>query len=184
MDGAFLVLLSVAHIFVAIFATYLNISSQDRRLSKTSERDALRLQAALRAELSQLRDLCIENIERLETERPVLSLRASLFVYRGNIGRLTLLDEKILELIVSAYAITDTVEHLLAATMIPVNGMFYKPAQPPTDAGVLIAKTEQVRMMAAHALAAIDEISDAPLSDMGLRKNLFPGQLIRPKRLT
>jgi len=184
MDGAFLVLLSVAHIFVAVFATYLNISSQDRRLSKTSARDALRLQAALRAELRQLRDLCVENIERLEAERPVLSLRASLFVYRGNIGRLTLLDEKVLELIVSAYAMTDTVEHLLAATMIPSNGMFYKPAQPPTDAGVLIARTEQVRTMAAHALAAIDEISEMPLSDVALKESLLPGQLARPKRLT
>jgi hypothetical protein len=157
MDSHFILVLSLAHIFVAVFATYLNISSQDRRLHTTAERDGKRLRAALSAELRQLHELCVENIERLEDSKPVLSLRASLFVYRGNIGRLHVLDESTLESIVATYALTDNVEHLLAATMIPSNNMFYKPAQPPVDVGVLIAKMEQVRVMTIDALSVMEE---------------------------
>jgi hypothetical protein len=94
-----------------------------------------RLAAAIRAELSGLRELYEDNLTLIMEENDrLLSARGALHVYKANIGRLTmLLDETPLGCVVAACATADRIEAHIAASTTPNGGFAYKVDPKRTD---------------------------------------------------
>lgn len=89
--------------------------------------EASRLRAALGAELQVLLDLYAKNLELLETKAGyLLSTRAPVIVYKGNLGRLpSLFEAPVIEHLVSVFAQNERIEALLATHANCKNGLTY-----------------------------------------------------------
>ena len=79
--------------------------------------EASRLRSALAAELRSLLELYNKNLQLIEHKADyILSSRSSVVVYRGNLGRLTmLLDDLVIEKIVEVFAQNERIEAVIAA---------------------------------------------------------------------
>ncbi len=156
MEPGMVVVLSLAHIVVALVATVLNLTATDRRIGTSLTRDGRRLRLAIRTELNELQTLCSENMKRLEEGKFAMSLRASIGVYRANLGRLNMLEESEIPVIVGAYARADKLEHLLAATMTASGSMVYKVSKDGSPIQEIIEQHYKVRFIARQAMALLD----------------------------
>ena len=103
-------------IIVLIVLVILNHGFGRWRNEVRARRDAARLRIALRAELLALRDICDANLCDIAEGSPLLlSSRAAVAVYRGNIQRLVSLTEAEIPPLVAAFAWNDAAEGILAA---------------------------------------------------------------------
>ncbi|SNB58905.1 hypothetical protein SAMN06265338_101583 [Rhodoblastus acidophilus] len=127
METSILIALSLAHIVLGASVAYLNITAANDRLRAAARRDGAQLRVALRAEMASLLEFCTNNLTRLAGGRNVLSSRASVFIYRGNVARLITMEPHEIAVIVAAYSRIDYLDHVLAASMTPVGVMIYKP---------------------------------------------------------
>jgi hypothetical protein len=87
------------------------------RTNKKTAEESARFAAALAAELRAMQEIYRTNLALIEGKaNHILSTRSSIVVYKGNIGRLTmLLDKTALENVVSAFARNEKIEGIVAA---------------------------------------------------------------------
>jgi len=95
----------------------LNHTVVSQRADKKTATEATRFVAALAAELRAILDLYKTNLELIEQEADyILSTRSSILVYKGNLGRLTLLlDKPAIEHVVGVFAQNERIEGIVAA---------------------------------------------------------------------
>jgi hypothetical protein len=127
MDGGldrlavFIPTLSIVIVFL------LNQAVAHRRTSFQSSRDARGLRTALLSELVLLKALIAENLALINRgEEYLLSCRMLTQIYRGNVGRLILLPEGEIKVIVAAYGASETVETFIAASTKPHGAQAYR----------------------------------------------------------
>ena len=158
MDPSVIVLVTIIHAFIAIFATTINIVTTHQRLAKAQRNDAGRLRTALAAELDHLRATYAYNIEAIRDAKDVvMSCRMFIAIYRGNLGRLHTLMEHELPAIVAAYAYSENIEGLLAAHCKAHGQSAYSMARERPYAEDLIALYERAGAAVDRALAAMGE---------------------------
>src|SRR3974390_1947428 len=93
----------------------LNLIVTHRRTENRFLLDGRRLQAALIEELHLLAKLYKSNLELLDRQEVrLISTRTPLAIFRGNIGRITLLDEDTVRRLVSVHANNEHIEMLVA----------------------------------------------------------------------
>jgi hypothetical protein len=98
-----------------------------RRLIRRAAADALHLKAMLETELRHLLALYCENLRLIAAgEDYVMSGRALATVYRGNLGRLGLLDAATAAAVIAAFAHNETIESLLSARTKPIGNAAYR----------------------------------------------------------
>ena len=133
-------------IIALLLVTLLNIVVTQARIWHTAVRDARRLQTALRTEAGELVKLIEANLERLRSGAPhLLSLRACTFVYRGNVQRLGLIPDQAIAPLVSAYAIVEQAEHLVAATTKPYGQLAFRIIADETPLDAIVAELERAQ---------------------------------------
>jgi hypothetical protein len=109
-----LIHLAAALVMLSIF--FANLTFNRQRGEKRSQTEAARLQAAFATELQCLAELYRKNLELLRNgSNYLLSTRSAIPVYRGNVGRLTLLDEAVIRYVVMIHSENEQIEILLAA---------------------------------------------------------------------
>jgi hypothetical protein len=89
----------------------------NQRSDRKTAAEASRFRLALTAELHGLLELYNKNLQLIEQKADyILSTRSSVVVYKGNLGRLTmLLDDAIIEQIVAVFAQNERIEATIAA---------------------------------------------------------------------
>ncbi len=103
-----------AILMLVIFCINLTLTHRSVRVRSSTE--AARFQVAMLAELEGLAELYRKNLELLRKDAHyLLSTRSAVAVYRGNIGRLTLLDEAQIRGLVSVHSANEHIEILLSA---------------------------------------------------------------------
>jgi hypothetical protein len=122
----------VMMICVALSNNMLNFQRADRKL----DQESARLRAGLSAELQALQDLHATNLQLLDREAGyLLSSRSIVALYRGNLGRLTmLLDGDAIAKVVECFAQNEKIEALLTAAAQPKGGASYRIAAGDIDA--------------------------------------------------
>jgi hypothetical protein len=110
------VLLHFAPAMVMLVIFGLNIALIHRRAERRSSDEASRFQAAVVAELRCLADMYQANLRLMRRGQPYLmSTRSALAVYRGNMGKLTLLERPAIECLVYVHSKNENIEIQLAA---------------------------------------------------------------------
>ena len=100
-----------------IIVTIINVAATQFRFYSGTRRDSERLRSALYAELAELLHLYEDNLARLAGANAyLLSSRGHTVVYKGSIPRLHFLRNMDIPAVVSAYALNDRIEGLVAAT--------------------------------------------------------------------
>lgn len=93
----------------------MNLIVTHRRAENRSSLDARRLQAALVEELQLLAKLYRSNLDLLDRpELRLISTRIPLAIFRGNVGRITLLDEDVIRPVVSVHANNEHLETMVS----------------------------------------------------------------------
>ena len=89
----------------------------NQRADRKTAIEASRLRSALAAELHALLDIYEKNLQLIEQKADyILSTRSSVVIYKGNLGRLTmLLDDPVIEQIVGIFAQNERIEAVVAA---------------------------------------------------------------------
>src|SRR5579875_3461961 len=106
--------LLVITLMLAVVGGRLFVVLRGGRPARGPERE--KLNVALAAELAAVRDLYEENLCLIAAEAGfVLSARTLFAVYRAHLNRLTVLDAKVIPLLVAVHAWNERIEGLLAA---------------------------------------------------------------------
>lgn len=148
---------SEIQVMVLATMTVVNIIIAQGRLTRTSARETRRLQVALATELSELLSLQTDNLKRLEEGKNfLLSSRACMTVYRGNLGRLIVTPDAALGPLVSAYAQTERLEHFIAATAKANGAMSYKLIDNETPVTELIERFQSTVTAVETAIRAME----------------------------
>lgn len=128
----------------------------NQRADRRTAAEALRLRAALAAELRALQDIYKRNLQLIEKKADhILSTRSSVIVYRGSVARLTvLLDDPLIEQIVGVFAQNERIETVIAARSNFKCGLTYQFA-------VAEAAFEEWKTMYAEAAADISFVCRA-----------------------
>jgi hypothetical protein len=101
---------------IAIFTMSVNLITAQRRQQRGVEKDARRLRLLFIAELEILRENFMNNIDAIyQDENIVISSRAIISIYRGNVGRLISLHDNEIPAVVAAYAFCENIEAFLSA---------------------------------------------------------------------
>ena len=89
----------------------------NQRTDRKTAAETDRLRAALAAELRTLLELYSQNLQLIEQKADyILSSRSSVFVYRNNLARITmLLDPALIEQIVGVYGQNERIEGIMSA---------------------------------------------------------------------
>jgi hypothetical protein len=95
----------------------LNHTVVSQRADRKTANEGARFVAALAAELRAILELYKTNLELIEQKADyILSTRSSVLVYKGNLGRLTLLlDRPVIEHVVGVFAQNERIEMIIAA---------------------------------------------------------------------
>jgi hypothetical protein len=101
----------------------INQTFTHQRVERRNDLEASRFRVALRAEMHALLDVYTTNLDLLARNCDyVLSARSMLVVYKGNLGRLTmLLDLAVIGQVVTAFAQNEKIESVLAVRAHPGN---------------------------------------------------------------
>jgi hypothetical protein len=119
--------LHLASTAAMLAALCLGLVVPQRRLIRRAAADALHLKAMLETELRHLLALYGENLRLIAAgEDYLMSGRALATVYRGNLGRLGLLDAATAAAIIAAFAHNETIESLLSARTKPIGNAAYR----------------------------------------------------------
>lgn len=114
IGGTFWLRLLVITLMLAVVGGRLFVVLRGGRQARGPE--PAKLNVALAAELAAVRDLYEENLCLIAAEAGfVLSARTLFVVYRAHLNRLTVLDEKVIPLLVAVHAWNERIEGLLAA---------------------------------------------------------------------
>jgi hypothetical protein len=117
MEPSLILVMTLIHACIAILTTGVNIYVVHRRTVTSSTKDARRLRTSLIAELGILKATYNNNVAAVYEERSVIiSGRAAIAVYRGGVGRLSILDESEIPAVVAAYAFCEAIEGFLSET--------------------------------------------------------------------
>jgi hypothetical protein len=122
----------------------------NQRADKKTAAEASRLRSALAAELRAMLDLYKKNLQLIEKKADyILSTRSSVIVYRGSVGRFTvLLEDPLIEQIVGVFAQNERIEATIAARSNFKCGLTYQFA-------VADADFDEWKMMFTEAAANI-----------------------------
>jgi hypothetical protein len=115
MVEAATLLQSFAMPIMMIMICVMNLIVTHRRAENRLSLDGRRLQAALVEELHLLAKLYRANLELLDRQEVrLISTRMPLAIFRGNIGRITLLDENAVRRLVAVHANNEHIEMMVA----------------------------------------------------------------------
>ena len=146
----------MAFVLALVLITIVNVSATQTRASYSLARDTRRLRRALKAELAELAFLYAGNLQRLRSgEKILLSSRSCTSVYRGSIARLTSIPDKQIAPLVRAYAVSEQVEHLVAATTKPSSPLAYRLVDGETPVDELIREMERSQRCIEAALLSM-----------------------------
>lgn len=152
-----------AHLVVTLALTAVNVLAGQRRFVMTARRDGRRLALALRAELQELQLSLAENQRRVRGGVDYLvSTRACLMVYKGNLGRVTGMPDGAIAATVRAYALSERAEFLIAATTKAHGSMGYR-IQEETPLADIGRKIQYATHAVRDAIAALEvELGPSP----------------------
>ena len=158
----------------------------NQRADRKTAAEATRLRAALAAELRTLLELYRQNLQLIEQKADyILSSRSSVFVYRNNLARITmLLDPALIEQIVGVYGQNERIEGIMSARSNFKCGLTYQFSS--AD-----AKFEEWKHMFEQAAADILSVSrlfeDQNCSVIATKTSVHPSQafdrLVQPESL-
>ena len=132
------------------------------RDSRRAAKQAARLRLALRMELIELLQVYTDNLRLMSQEKGyVISGRSFVSVIRGNLERITMLDESIITAVMAAFSHNERIEALVAANGRPSGGAAYR-LDPDTALLRDVRRNYRIgRQRVNAALAAIDGLSEA-----------------------
>lgn len=144
-------------VFMMMGAILINHTVTHQRTEKRTDLEASRFRAALAAEMRALLDLYDTNLDLLVRGCDfVLSARQLTPVYKGNLGRLTiLLEGEEAARVVTAFARSEKIELILTARTQPKNNSSYKLVAGDLDAEelkILLTTTARSIQAACEAL--------------------------------
>lgn len=145
-----MIVLGMAHVGIVLIIWAMNVSIAQFRQTSTRSRDCRRFRHALRAELLELRALHEANRARLDQGKAfLLTSKACIGVYKGNMGRLLMLPDVEIQPVIAAYAASEQTEHFIGATTKPTGAAFR----------ILEGETPTAEVMGAlgDAIARIDQ---------------------------
>ncbi len=91
----------------------------------------------------------------------ILSSRACTSVYRGNVGRIILIPDKEIQVLVRAYALSEQAEHFIAATTKQYGPMTYKIIEKETLVDEIIVVLERSQAAIRAALSVLTRNPEA-----------------------
>jgi hypothetical protein len=123
-----------------------------QRNEKRTTAESFRFSIALLAELRAILELYKMNLDLIERKAGyILSTRSSIVVYKGNLGRLTmLLDESTIEHVVAVFAQNERIEAIIAAHANLKCNLTYQI----TSADALFDEWGQMYQMASRSIAS------------------------------
>ncbi len=163
MEPSYIAVIASIQACLAIFTMSVNILTTQRRLRKTSENDARRLRMLFAAELEVLRENFNANISVIyESANVVMSSRSIVWIYRANLGKLTVLHEREIPAVVAAYAFCENIDAFLAAHAKPNGQSSYSLGKERPYANELVALYNKGVELVDRALLAMRDLNDAP----------------------
>lgn len=149
-----------------------------QRADRKTDLEASRLRAGLSAELRALLDLHVSNLRLVESNSDyLLSSRSLLAIYKGNLGRVTvLLDREVIAAVVASFAENEKIELLLTARAQPKGGSSYKIVPGEMDFQDLKRLYEHAERAIVAALRALDAETELPAQSIGASAR--PGALV------
>jgi len=120
--------INFAPVLMMLVILTLNYAFTRYRGDRRDAQDEARLRVALISELRALQEVYRMNLRMIQREAGyLLSTRAPAVIYKSNQGRLTsLIEESVLEKVVSLYARNEIIESLLSANATGNGGLSFK----------------------------------------------------------
>jgi hypothetical protein len=156
-------------VLVMVGIAFTNNMFNFQRADRRTDLEASRLRAGLSAELRALLDLHASNLRLVESNCDyLLSSRSLLAIYKGNLGRLTvLLDSHVIASVVASFAQNEKIESVLTARAQPKGGSSYKIVPGEMDFQELKQMYERAERSIIAALRALDADDEPQARSLG-----------------
>ena len=172
MDHSTTIVWAFTPVLILAALSAINIGIAQIRISSTSAKHRRNLRSALHAELNHLDIMYNNNLRFLrEGKGFVLSARASLLVYKGNLGRLHLLSEIEIPKIVEAYASCERIESLVSAIAKASGSLAYYIIKDYTSVDDIIDQYVKGREEVLSAILIIEHRGRATLTEAYQRRD-------------
>jgi len=163
-------------------AVLINVTMTNWRDRSRTGKDAVRLRAALQSELRILHAVYQENLRSLDKGGEyLLSCRQMSCLYRGNLGRIQLLEQHEVAALVEAYGFVEVIESFLSGTC-KAQGQAFRVLVGEAPAGEIRQRIENGCNRVEAALEALDRpsrVARSPLLEQRSDAARFPLMAMR-----
>lgn len=145
-------------VLAVTIAVLINLTAHRRGNYLRAITDGRRLRSGLRVELGILRSVYEENLRTLDKGGENLpSCRQMISLYRGNLGRMQLLDEHEVSVLVAAYGFVEVIESYLNATCRMHGGHAHRASPGEAPISEIRQRYEAGCQLITDALCVLDE---------------------------